>query len=314
MIEFKQDAQLISNAEISLAKLRRTIDQLNVLYSDIENFLNSYQHDTSPEIEVRLRACTDLFDSYFLNQLKISEKSTESISVENDTKLNLSVDGNWLTHEMGSLLFSVNTIFQLFSIRDSAIFRIKTENGLPRTRKDVYDHAKLFYYLTPEEELKVKKIHFASPGEIELVTQLTNLIPALKDVIYLIFVTSFATRLLRDLPAIYRYWINSYLNVRQAIRENERRELAHQFFVEAINGKLVDNKKIQKISTNLKDIEIEQVSKALALLDESIVTVTEPKIADPIRLTSRIFDSLSSIARLFDIGKLSKGSNSKDGK
>ena len=303
--EFTQDTRLVSQAKITLAKLRRSIDQLKVLYSDIDNLLNSYQYDTSPEVEVRLRACTNLFESYFINQLRLSEKSAKSVSEEYDTKLCLFVDGNWLTHEMGSLLFSINTIFQLFSLRDLGIYRIKNEGGFPRTRKDVYDYAKLFYYLTPEEELKIKKIHFASQGEIELVTQLTTLIPALKDVIFLMVITGFATKLLRDLPAIFRHWINTYHDTRQSIRENQRREAVHRFFMDAIDGKLIDNKEFQKISTNLEDFEIEQVGKALALLDRSIAKVVEPKIADPVRLTSRMFESLSSIARLFDIGKIS---------
>ena len=246
---FTQDTRLISQAEISLAKLERSIDQLKVLYNDIENLLNSYRHDTSPEIEVRLRACTNLFETYFINQLKLSG---ESISEEYDTKLCLFVDGNWLTHEMGSLLFSINTIFQLFSLRELGIYRIKSEDGLPRTRKDVYDYAKLFYYLTPEEELKIKKIHFASPGEIELITQLTTLIPALKDVIFLIFITGFATKLLRGLPAIFRHWLNTYHITRQSIRENERREAVHRFFMEAIDGKLIEVKDFRNYSAYLK--------------------------------------------------------------
>lgn len=40
--------------------------------------------------------------------------------------------------------------------------------------------------------------------------------------------------------------------------------------------------------------------------------MVEPKIADPVRLTSRMFESLSSIARLFDIGKISSEQSEKN--
>jgi hypothetical protein len=141
MPEFFRDPFLISRSEFALMGLRRILDELHVLYSDLDSL---YQHYLSldhpqPEVEVRLRASVSLFESYCYGQSSIFQKSDERSIAQPPTTLVLLMNGEWLTHEMGQLLFSLNTLFHLFAVRDIALPRIDVDIARLRTRRDIYD-------------------------------------------------------------------------------------------------------------------------------------------------------------------------------
>lgn len=307
MTNYQKDENLISRAENALVGVRKILDQLNVLHSDLENLSREYREIEFPPpyVEVHLRASVLLFESYFMTHLSLRPPSPEELTLAQENRLNLFLEGDWLTHEMGSLLFSVNTIFQLFALRDVGLGRVRGEKETPQTRKDVYDHAKLFYYLRPDEELKIRRIHFSSPGDMELVTQLTSLVPALRDTIAIILLARLATRLVRELPSLLRHTIEELTRTKQIIRDDQLRRILHDEIIKKIK---------EKTPQNLTEIEAEQVHNAVALLDKTINQVTAYNVADPIRLTTRIFDALSSIARLFDVRKISTQAHDKEKK
>lgn len=300
MMSSIKDTKLVQRSRFAIAELEKALEKYHTLYDDISHFYSEYEgsQEPSPRVEMRLKASVLLFEHYFFSQPTTLLQDREYSPTETTDKLVLSLSGNWLTHELGQLLFSANTIFQLFAVRDIALRRLQYDDGLPRTRKDVYDNAKLFYYLRPDEELKVKQIHFSSPGMVELITQLSTLVPALKDAVVVISLASCLAAFVKALPGLYRHYVQEITKARQILRQDERMQVVHEFFKAKVQ---------QEIPRNLSDTEIGQITEVMDILDSSIMKVTEEKVADPVRLAERIIKALSSLGRAFSDKKLAMG-------
>ena len=141
MAGFSKDPNLMPRCEFALHELRRIIDKLHVLHRDIEHLSQDYRHldHPDPEVEVRLRASVLLFESYFYMQNSIFHQPVDRLMDLSTGVLRLFLNRGWRIHEMGQLLFSVNTIFNLLSVRDVALPRNgRVLDYTLRTRKDIY--------------------------------------------------------------------------------------------------------------------------------------------------------------------------------
>jgi len=256
---------LITQSDFAKDELRKTLDKLHVLYRDIEHYSEILKrgHDDY-KAEVRLRASLLLFESYFYKWISLPEYSGFKKDDPRKTgTMNFTINGSWLTHEMGRLFFSVNTIFHLFAVRDIGLQKIKIDSDSEViTRKDVYENAKLFYYLRSQEELKIKRIVFSSPGIIGLLNQLPALMPSMKDTVVVLYLVYIASRAIRELPSIYRNYVEEITNSREKLRHDEKKALLHQFF---------KKKKIPLINDECKEDNKKILNPALRTLEQGMM-------------------------------------------
>lgn len=303
----QRDESLIIRTQNSLDRLNHFLKKINYVRDELENLLQDYTQYPSPEIdtEIKLRAMNSLFESYYLQQILRIEQSEKPPSDVNAKQiLHLYLSGKWLGYEMGQILYAVNNIFQVFAVQDVAIARSRIgKNDAVRITHDVYQNAKLFFFLHPDEQLQLRKLVFSSPGELELLSQMIALTPALANTALFIYLAKKAKGLIRDLPDIYENWIRKYYNTKDIKRKEQRSRILHTLFIDKLNS---------EINKRYTDSEIPIVKKAFDELRTANDKIVDANLADPINLGWREIRAIIAIERMLSDGKVDFDYNPKE--
>lgn len=294
------DKMLVTKAEHAVRALDNFLERLHIIQRDLQNLLHDYTTYSPPllEAEIRLRAMTSLFDTYFRHQLVAMEtRLDEPKDFMSETPLLLLISGKWLSHEMGQILYSINNIFQVFAVQEIAIGRSRVGHDEPvRITDDVYKNAKVFYFLHPDEQLQLRRLVFASPGEIELVSQIVALVPALSKTAAVIYLAKIATPLIRDIPNIYENWVKKFINVREMKRQEQRAKVLDTFFMEKLKA---------EVKERFTESQQPNIIKAIESLHSANKDIIKAGLSDAINLGWREIRSIIAIERLLSDGRMS---------
>jgi hypothetical protein len=177
--------QLLATARLYLRVFEHFLRELTYAFQVFQKRLEAYEHEQSPELRVDLLSSMAYFEKYII-PLAMRER-TDAQSAEDSEILTIGIDGAWRAYEFNELFESIDYLNKIYTIqaklhRDSPDLRLK--RGI--TRSPVYRHARLYYYLSPREELQVRQIRFSSPGLInfEGVGQVIEKIQGLLDHIF----------------------------------------------------------------------------------------------------------------------------------
>ena len=160
------DTFVINQAETYLEQLERYIQELDYIRHQLRDRLERYRYDDDPPARIDLQGSIAHFEKFVLPS--IFEKQERTVSrIENARILTLGIDGGWGVYDFKQLFDSIDYLGKFYTVdyklvRDSPDFRI----GRRMTRSYVYRGGKLYYYISPREELRVRRMEFSSPGLI----------------------------------------------------------------------------------------------------------------------------------------------------
>lgn len=155
---------LVRQAWHYLELFERFIESLHYAYTEFETHLQHYERVQDPQTTIDLQSSVAYFERFVFPL--ISSQQTEKItSIENSDTLLLGVNGYWRAYEFRQFFDSVDYLHKIYAIggklrREAPDLRLR--RGM--TRSVVYRQARLYYYLSPREELQVRQIKFSSPG------------------------------------------------------------------------------------------------------------------------------------------------------
>jgi len=160
------DGLSISQAESYLRQLRELRDELKYAEYEFDRRLEKYRNEVNPETRINLQSSIAQYEKYIL-PFAIAQQKEETPIIENADSLTLNIDGYWGAYEFRQLFDGIDYLNKLYTVRSKLEGRsqdFRVPNSM--TRSSVYRKARLSYYLSTREELRVKRIQFASPGSV----------------------------------------------------------------------------------------------------------------------------------------------------
>jgi len=142
------------------------VGSMHYAYDEFQERLEHYLHEPTPQTSVDLQSSVAHFERFVL-PLILGRQAEAEVSIEGSDILAFGVDGYWRAYEFRQFFHSIDYLSKIYTIkgkleRKSPDFRLR--RGM--TRSVVYRQARLYYYLSPREELRVRQIQFSSPGSV----------------------------------------------------------------------------------------------------------------------------------------------------
>ncbi len=155
---------LVRQAEHYLELFERFMESMHYAYTEFRERLERYQHEQTPRTNVDLQSSVAHFEKIVL-PLIISRSTETEVFIEDSDMLAFGIDGYWRAYEFRQFFHSIDYLSKIYTIRGK-LERESPDLRLRRgmTRSPVYQQARLYYYLSPREELQVRQIEFSSPG------------------------------------------------------------------------------------------------------------------------------------------------------
>jgi hypothetical protein len=297
------DQALVNRAHEALQQLEAVSERYRVILDELRRTLSDYLSAPEPEPLriIRFEATLRFAESESSKADVLTGAVTEPTGTITDgiisQRFRAPIRGRWMAHEFSRFIGSVNLLHQLIAVRDIAMPRLYHGGRVTETRQDVYTGARLYHYLHLGEELRIARVEFASPGEIEFLTVLATHTPqAARDFFGLLALVVIAPRFIQTLPSLYRHCVQEFATAREILRNDRLRQEIHKFFMARLRE--LEN---DCVRPNSRDAASETLQK----LENTILKLDEAGLANPIILGERVFDSLSSISRLVQSGKAS---------
>lgn len=156
-----------SQVDEYVVELESLQKQIDFLRSEMKSGLSYYQNHPDDEINaIRLQGNMSYYER-FVRPAFFETNDSPKQYIEPTRQLTLAIDRNWKSYEFKQLFSGIDNLHKLFVMqsklrKESPDLRI----GREMTRSRIYRYGLLYYYLTPHEEIQVKSVQFASPGQI----------------------------------------------------------------------------------------------------------------------------------------------------
>lgn len=154
----------ISQAESYLRQLEQLAQETDYARHEFGIRLDSYRRDENPQTRIDLQSSIAHFEKYIL-PFAVTQRIEEVPPIEDAQTLTLGIDGYWGAYEFRQLFEGIDYLSEVYTVRfklEKASPDFRLRRGM--TRVPIYRKAKLSYYLSTREELRVRRIQFASPG------------------------------------------------------------------------------------------------------------------------------------------------------
>lgn len=292
-----KDYYLIESSKYAIDHLDFFIMELQTFHEAISKQLDLYSSTDEPSIEneIALKSSLSLYQKNIEELPRFFRTDKEKLEILNKTlenqRLFFNIKGEWTSHEFGLLLHAVNKNHNFFSVssklkQQSIDFKILYTSG----REDVYREAKLFFFLTHDEELYVNKIRYESPGYVELISIMPETI---RNIIFVLIVIESANLVIRSILSTW----------------TRKNKMSHQkkmdYYKEDRERLINDMLKIMESQFNsISDEQIRQYSNIVfSNFRDTINALKERKLADPIKTMDDLFNSWSTLDRILHSGR-----------
>ena len=264
-----------------------------------------YCEEITPQSRVDLQSSMAFFEQYLL-PLIIAQRAPQVPLVEKVEVLTIVVDGRWGAYEFRQLFHGLDYLNKVYTIRyklerDSPDFRL----GRGMTRSPVYHRARLYYYLAPHEELRVRQIRFASPGLVSF-EGIGDVMKELREFLDYIITAEWMKRFIDNY-----YWIRDK-ELRSAERQARLAEAgvriaeANAQRREAVYREIEANSKIRKAIRETRQREsglrLEQIEPGLRKLEEISGVAIRLEVDKLARLDIVEDSIMQSVSELYRLG------------
>jgi hypothetical protein len=284
----------------AIAHISRLIDRLNDVRKEIEGTLRDYNSQEIPEprTEIRLISVIDFCKSrrrmleYLLG---VNVPPDDPIDTEG-LRFRYLIDGRWKAHELSRMLSATNQIFQVVAVSIVKAERPLRGSAPASTRLDVFVDANLHYFMTRNEDLRVLRVRYGSPGEVELTSHLLQHFPHAASLLILIL------SLARLTPWAIEQWAGAIRRIyeeRFRIRDLKRQEWLNDAMYQARRAlalKMLEE--LPKLVEEDRHPSDESSRRAARELVAAIEQIMDAEIVDGPELVKRTAGDLVSIARL----------------
>ena len=284
---------MIQKANNYLNLFDKRIYEYKVIYEKLENAINRYNNDTNFNNELELRSIIAYIEQVELVKLS-AIKNNEVISKKD---LIIYINKEWKAFEFDRVFKSIDFLNKLLTIEDK-LYNNESRINKGETREYIYKNAKLYHYLAPSEELKVKQIQYSSPGFINfrgserIVSRIIDLVEKIITLDFIIKIVNNFDQLRHNRPINIQKDKNNLYN---AIKKAE---------IEAIE---LEGKRLNALN-KLNEIEYKIITKRINQIKETCANLIEisdlienmdaKKIANKEILEQQIIQTLSSLYNL----------------
>lgn len=291
--------QLIKTAKryLSLSKLRE--EQLSFYNSQLLKQLDEFSRNNTIENEIRLQSWIAYFDKYLVRDTK----SLRDEYMPKKGKFKILIDRQWRAFEFDQVFRSIDFIHKLIAVTNK-LESNEIGFGESRTRKYVYEEARLHFYLRPYEELQVSHIYYASPGEIGFEGKL-NTVKETKELVFDIIALEPINRMVKN------YW---EIRRSKTINEKEKSELlaaiskAKTQTIEEEKRQLELQNEFELINMDHELAKLERVEKAFdsfLRISDKIMEMEKRGFGNNKLLEQKLMSSVNLIQNLASKEKLS---------
>ncbi|MCB9035957.1 MAG: hypothetical protein H6557_04980 [Lewinellaceae bacterium] len=282
---------------LSITKLRE--EQLNFYNGQLQERLREFSNYDSIENEIRLKSWIAYYDKYLITETK----SIREEYLPQKGNFKILIDRNWRAFEFDQIFKSIDFLHKLISVTR----KLRQDDigfGESRTRKYVYEEARLHYYLAPYEELQVSHIYYASPGEIGFEGKL-NTVKETKELVFDIIALEPLNRMVKN------YW---EIRRSKTLNEKEKSELiaaiakAKTQTIEEEKRQLELQNEFELIHMDHELAKLERIEKAFdkfLSISDKIMEMEKRGFTNNKILENQLMSSVNLIQNLANKGKIS---------
>lgn len=284
-----------SKAKQLLRNLDQRIEELRIVGQQLSNNLEEFGKYRSLENEYKLEASVLLADSI---KRRIAVRDEYSNFYEGRDKFKVFIQGDWGSHEFSRVFESFNKIYQLVFFEEVVIERLRKSEERLDTRRDVYEGAKLHYFITNRESLQVNKINYNSPGDIEFLTKVAEHAPELiKNTLLIITLCKYAPQLIMNLSSAYRKSMEDIFHVRDLRRIDRRQERKEKVerFTENFIDRIIPDLAERYIEVT-DDRKREILRQAVTELRKKIRNISTTEVVNTVKVIEDAIESLRTLA------------------
>lgn len=284
-----------SKAKELLRNLDQRLEELRIVGQQLSDNLEEFGKYRSLENEYRLEASVLLADSI---KRRIAVRDEYSDFYEGRDKFKVFIQGDWGSHEFSRVFESFNKIYQLVFFDEVVIERLRRSEERLDTRRDVYNDAKLHYFITNRESLQVNKINYNSPGDIEFLTKVTEHAPELiKNTLLIITLCKYAPQLIMNLSSAYRKSMEDIFHVRDLRRIDNKKETQDK--IERFTQNFIDHV-IPDLAERYIDVTDDRkraiLRQAVMELRKKIKNISTTEVVNTVKVIENTIESLRTLA------------------
>lgn len=284
-----------SKANQLLSSLDQRIEELRIVRQQLSDNLEEFGRYRSLENEYKLEASVLLADSI---KRRIAVRDEYSNFYEGRDKFKVFIQGDWGSHEFSRVFESFNKIYQLVFFEEVVIERLRRSEERLDTRRDVYNDAKLHYFITNRESLQVNKINYNSPGDIEFLTKIAEHAPELiKNTLLIITLCKYAPQLIMNLSSAYRKSMEDIFHVRDLRRIDNKKEMQDKIerFTQNFIDRVIPDLAERYIEIT-DDRKREILRQAVMELRKKIKNISTSEVVNTVKVIEDTIESLRTLA------------------
>ncbi|WP_420641031.1 hypothetical protein [Candidatus Leptofilum sp.] len=281
----------IAQSRYYLQQLEQLKDEIDYAYEQFNIRLEKYTDEANFYTKTDLQNSIAYFEKYVLPFI-ITRTGFEDQPIHDSRVLSLGIDGYWRAFEFNHFFDSLDYLSKVFTL-DNKMNRNVPDVRLRRgmTRSPVYRYGRLYYYLSPREELRVRQIEFASPGLVSF-EGIGEIIKELRETVdYL----------------ITGQWVKGFVDTFYNLRDKEGRVLRQQAQKEEELTRIA-SARAERMEARLREIA------ARSLIKKTIRQMREqPAMSNVEALGIRKFDRLADTAVKLEANGLARLGVVEDG-
>jgi hypothetical protein len=155
---------MIELVEKYLSLLDRRSDELRIIYKELYEAKENFKSNPTFVNRLRLEALLSYLEQNEKTSLFLSQKVVRTYE-PNPNILTIYIDREWSAYDFDKV-FKIFDFFNKFFVVRQKFIQQESRFFTGETRKNIFEGARLYHYLSPSEELKVTKVIYASPGFI----------------------------------------------------------------------------------------------------------------------------------------------------
>lgn len=289
-----------------IQEIRRSIDYIE---QSIRDAKEEYEIDSRLEKRFQLDSAIFLYNKYLKNKIEIVSTGDQRDRKYTDRSIDgqsfkIGLDESWRASDFQDLFESINTIYEFSAASQVVKTRELPDYGRIQSDKRMrqsYRRGSLDHILEKDGKLNVVKVQYNSPGEVEFISLIAEHAPSIiQTVLVSLAIVKYAPTFCKELPRIYRTWIQEKVRARELQRQDRRNALIQDFFERTFP--IVMNRDLLPQLTNEQNPE--EIEGLLNTINNNIQRISESEVTDSINSTQELFKSYSKLASMYLGGQI----------